>query len=388
MQRNNLRDNPRPQKEPRLVSQPASSVQNTANVNRNNVNGASTTNKFHDDVRQASPRHVISEPSQPFLLSQTSHPPLVSQETPSTLLNTVNSDSAVNNLASYNLKQSRTSPTHHNNTNSRNGTSGQSNAPQPQRLLYETTGDTTSAPQPQSLLYETTGEESDPNVPGPMAPAASLPSHQVLERSTNIDMSTERRRRPARRKPRSQIPRISELAGPLEDPSPEPAAPPPSEDPEVGPLLKRSSSNSIYSLTTVNLGFEAEERRPGSSSSESVGPRSFLATDSESGIAIRTHVYPRMDSDQSLQSNGSGGGGGGRRHVSKKHTRVAPVSTTTPYNTRTPTLGTGPLKPRPTTPDSSRPSSSSSNSSPAPQLRRLAVAARLLHSNRMDTSES
>ncbi|XP_078572181.1 uncharacterized protein LOC144859411 [Branchiostoma floridae x Branchiostoma japonicum] len=400
MQRNNLRDDPRPPKEPRLVSQPASSVQNTANVNRNNVNGASTTNKFNDDVRQASPRHVMSEPSQPFLLSQTSHPPQVSQETPSTLLNTVNSDSEVNNLASYNLNQSRTSPTHHNNPNSRIGTSGQNNtnsAPQPQNLLYETTGDristsgqnnATSPTQPQSLLYETTGEESDPNVPGPMTPAASLASHQVLERSTNIDMSTERRRRPARRKPRSQIPRISELAGPLEDPSPEPAAPPPAEDPEVGPLLKRSSSNSIYSLTTVNLGFEAEERRPGSSSSESVGPRSFLATDSESGIAIRTHVYPRMDSDQSLQSNGSGGGGGGRRHVSKKHTRVAPVSTTTPYNTRTPTLGTGPLKPRPTTPDSSRPSSSSSNSSPAPQLRRLAVAARLLHSNRMDPSES
>ncbi|XP_066301844.1 uncharacterized protein [Branchiostoma lanceolatum] len=355
MQRNNLRDDPRQPKEPHVVSQPAPSLQNSSNVNRNNVNGASTINKLHDDVIQTSARHVVSQPSQPFLLSQTSQPLLVSQPTPSILGSSVNSASTTNDL-----NQSTISPSRQNNTN--------------------------AAPQPHSLLYDTTGEESDPNVPGPMTPAASLATHQVVERSTNIDMSTERRRRSVRRKPGSQIPRISELAGPLEVPSPEPSAPQPAEDPEVGPLLKRSSSNSIYSLTTVNLGFEAEERRPGSSSSESVGPRSFLTTDAETGLAIRTHVYPRMDSDQSLQSNGSGGGG--RRPVSKKHKRVAPVSATTPYKTRTPTLGTGALKPRPVTPDSSRPSSSSSNSSPAPQLRRLAVAARLLHSNRMGTPAS
>ncbi|CAH1237833.1 Hypp5455 [Branchiostoma lanceolatum] len=355
MQRNNLRDDPRQPKELHVVSQPAPSLQNSSNVNRNNVNGASTTNKLRDDVRQTSARHVVSEPSQPFLLSQTSQPLLASQPTPSMLGSSVNSASSTNDL-----NQSTISPSRKNYTN--------------------------ATPQHQSLLYETTGEESDPNVPGPITPAAGLAVHQVVERSTNIDMSTERRRRSIRRKPGSQIPRISELAGPLEGPSPEPAAPPPADDPEVGPLLKRSSSNSIYSLTTVNLGFEAEERRPGSSSSESVGPRSFLTTDAETGLAIRTHVYPRMDSDQSLQSNGSGGGG--RRPVSKKHKRVAPVSATTPYKTRTPTLGTGALKPRPVTPDSSRPSSSSSNSSPAPQLRRLAVAARLLHSNRMGTAAS
>ncbi|XP_078656153.1 uncharacterized protein LOC144902533 isoform X2 [Branchiostoma floridae x Branchiostoma belcheri] len=357
MQRNDLRDGPRHPKEPHLISQPAPSLQNFShenNVNRNNnVNGPSATNKLRDDVRQGSPGHVVSDP---FLLSQASQPAQGSQQTASTLGHGVNSVSTANNLI-----QASTSPTY------------------PKNRI--------SAAQPQGLLYQATGEESDPNVPGPMEPAASLASHQVMERSTNIDMSTERRRRPARRRNHSQIPRISELAGPLEDPSPVPAGPVPADDPEVGPLLKRSSSNSIYSLTTVNLGFESEERRPGSSSGESVGPRSFLATDSETGLAIRTHVYPRMDSDQSLKSNGSGGGG--RRPVSKKHKRVAPVSATTPYNTRTPTLGTGALKPRPVSPDSSRPaSSSSSNSSPAPQLRRLAIAARLLHSNRLDTSEA